>query len=88
MGKQETVGSKVDGHAETGKSRNRVQLDFSDTACKRLEEMRVKADGASNADLVRNALRLFEWYLDQKAGGKRILTEDSADRIVEVEFIF
>ncbi len=53
--------------------RKRLQLDFSAEAYSRLEELRQKAGGQkNNAELVRDALRLYEWYLTRRAEGYKV----------------
>jgi hypothetical protein len=65
--------------------RQRVQLDFSPEAYSRLSALRSKAEARTNAELVRNALRLYEWFLQQK--GKKIHVVDG-DNVKEVELVF
>jgi hypothetical protein len=68
-------------------TRHRVQLDFSKTAFQRLNSIRERADVKTTAELVRNALRLFEWYMEQREGGYKIqVTKDG--QIKEIEFGF
>lgn len=65
--------------------RQRVQLDFSPEAYNRLAALRSKAEARTNAELVRNALRLYEWFLQQR--GKKIHVIDG-DNVKEVELVF
>jgi hypothetical protein len=67
--------------------RHRVQLDFSAQAYEKLVELRKKSDLKSNAEVVRNALRLYEWFLQQKREGYalQIVRNDEAK---EIEFVF
>jgi hypothetical protein len=51
--------------ADTG-SRQRVQLDFTPEAFARLQEIKDMADATSNAEVVRNAIRLYDWFLQQR----------------------
>lgn len=68
-------------------SRQRVQLDFSAEAYNRLKQLRERSDARTNAELVRNALRLYEWYLNTKDDRYRIhLVRDN--EIKEVEIVF
>lgn len=68
-------------------TRHRLQLDFSPGAYKRLRELRDKADARSNADLVRNALRLYEWYLNAKLENYKInLVKNGETKEVEIMF--
>lgn len=65
--------------------RRRLQLDFSEKAYKTLTELKEKADVKTNAEVVRNALRLYEWFLDQKGAKIHIVRDDS---VKEVELVF
>jgi len=65
--------------------RHRLQLDFSSDAYGRLQEIRIASGCKTNADVVRNALRLYEWYLDQKRNGFSIqITKDDVLKEVEI----
>ncbi|KKN31047.1 hypothetical protein LCGC14_0827970 [marine sediment metagenome] len=69
------------------RSRHRLQLDFSSEAYARLLEIRTKADASSNAEIVRNALRLYEWFLEQRESNSKIHVI-TGDVVKEVEMVF
>ncbi len=46
-------------------AKQRVQFDFSPEALKRLETMQERLDAATKAEVVRNALKLYEWFTTQ-----------------------
>ena len=46
-------------------TKQRVQFDFSIEALKRLETMQEQLDASTKAEVVRNALKLYEWFLTQ-----------------------
>jgi hypothetical protein len=72
---------------ESAPTRHRVQLDFSFEAYERLLALRSKSGVRTNAELVRNALRLFEWYLRIREEGQKIqLVKDNEIREVEIVF--
>ncbi len=48
-------------------SRQRVQLEFTPEALDRLRQIKELANASTNAEVVRNALRVYEWFLKQKA---------------------
>ena len=48
-------------------SRRRLQLDFSSEAYNKLQEIKTASDSKSNAEVIRNALRLYAWVLEQRA---------------------
>jgi hypothetical protein len=49
----------------SGKAKDvvRVQFDFSSDALQRLDNLKAKTDAATRAETVRNALRLYEWFV-------------------------
>ena len=68
-------------------TRHRIQLDFSPESYDRLLSLRDKSEARTNAELVRNALRLFEWYLKTRDDGYKIqLAKDN--EVKEVEIVF
>ena len=50
----------------------RVQLDFSDEAKRRLDEIRALSGDKSNVELIRDALRVYEWLLNVRKFGKQL----------------
>ena len=46
-------------------TKQRVQFDFSTEALRRLETMQERLDAPTKAEVVRNALKLYEWFLTQ-----------------------
>ncbi len=46
-------------------AKQRVQFDFSPEALKRLETMQQRLDAPTKAEVVRNALKLYEWFITQ-----------------------
>lgn len=50
----------------------RIQFEFSAEALQRLNKMRDQTDAASYAELVRDALRVYEWVIDQQRAGNDI----------------
>lgn len=71
----------------TTEPQRRLQLDFSTAAFERLKAIVLKAGESSNADVVRNALRLYEWYLDRKQEGYSLqLVKGDTVKAVEIFF--
>lgn len=65
--------------------RHRLQFDFSSEAYSRLQEIREESGAKSNAEVVRAALRLYEWYLQQKREKFKIqLVRDDVIKEVEI----
>ncbi len=59
-----------------GISRLRVQLDFSEDAFNRVEALREETDAASKAEVIRNAVRFYEWLAEQSKAGRFIEVRD------------
>ena len=68
-------------------ARQRVQLDFTTEAYAQLQDIKAKAHAKTNAEVVRNAIRLYDWFLQQKQEDYRFLLE-KGDKVKEVELIF
>jgi hypothetical protein len=45
--------------------KQRVQFDFSPEALQRLEDLKVKMDASTKAEIIRNALKIYEWFATQ-----------------------
>jgi hypothetical protein len=68
-----------------GQGRRRVQIDFSPPAYARLDSIRERSDAQSNAETVRNALRLYDWFLRQREEGYEVrLVKGDEERAVEL----
>jgi hypothetical protein len=65
----------------------RVQIEFSAEAANRLREIKQLADATSNADVLRNALRFYDWFLRQQQEGWKLQLR-RGDAIREVEIVF
>ena len=65
--------------------RRRVQIDFSPAAYARLDSIRERSEAQSNAETVRNALRLYDWFLRQRDDGFEVrLVKGDEERAVEL----
>lgn len=64
-----------------------MQLDFSPEAFDRLQEIKNLADARTNAEVVRNAIRLYEWFLRQKREHFKVQLV-KGDKVKEVELVF
>lgn len=69
-------------------NRQRVQVDFSPEAYGRLLKMREMSGVKTNAEVFRNALRLYDWFLEQKQADVRVQLLDPDGTIRLVELIF
>jgi hypothetical protein len=73
--------------AEKGLVRHRLQLDFSPEAYERLVQIKEKSEARTNAEVVRNALRLYDWFLDLKRKNATLQVVEN-DIVKEVEILF
>jgi hypothetical protein len=82
-------GDVVEGRhtGDSGADRQRVQIEFTPEVSARLREIKQMAGVKTNADVVRNALRLFDWFLKQRQGGWQLQLV-KGDTVREVEVIF
>ena len=50
---------------KTENAKQRIQFDFTPESMTRLENLKEKTDATTKAEVVRNALRLYEWFVSQ-----------------------
>ena len=50
----------------------RIQFEFSADAVERLERMKKETEKSSYAEIVRDSLRVYEWFLQQEKAGSDI----------------
>jgi metal-responsive CopG/Arc/MetJ family transcriptional regulator len=55
--------------------KKRLQLDFSDSAYQELEEMQDRLNAPSKSEVIRNALGILRWVVDEVDKDHRILVE-------------
>ena len=51
--------------ATKANTKQRVQFDFSPEALKRLEDLKEHTDASTKAEVIRNALKIYEWFVTQ-----------------------
>ncbi len=56
--------------------KRRIQLDFPPNAMERLNTLKAKTEAVSYAEVVKNALRLYEALIEEDESGKQFLTRD------------
>jgi hypothetical protein len=57
-------------------SKNRVQFDLPPRSMDRLNVLKVKTEAASYAEVVKNALRLYEALIEETESGKQFFVRD------------
>lgn len=70
-----------------GGEKRRLQFDFSAETIERVEAMKKAAGANTYAQVVNNALRLYEWFLAQQREGRAIMVRDGK-KVKEIEFMF
>jgi len=55
--------------------KQRVQFDFSPEALRRLEKIQERVDASTKAEVIRNALKIYEWFV----------AEIDPDYVIEVQ---
>ena len=56
--------------------KDRVQLDFAPRAMERLNALKAKTEASSYAEVVKNALRIYEALIEETESGKKFLVQD------------
>ncbi len=62
-------------------TKQRVQFDFSQEALRRLETMQEHLDVPTKAEVVRNALKLYEWFITQIDPDSTIEIQDKDGKV-------
>lgn len=64
----------------------RVQLDMPPKSMERLKRLRERTEASSYAEVIRDALRLYEFAINETEAGRRIKSanEDGTDAIIYV----
>ncbi len=71
------LGSAKEKAVEQGKpAKVRVQLDFAPKSMERLNALRERTEAASYAEVVKNALKLYEGLIDEVESGKQFFVRD------------
>lgn len=70
-----------DKHSTGKKGKERVQLDFSSDSLERLEKLKDRVGASTRAEVIRQALRLYEWFINETEPDSTILILDGEDEI-------
>lgn len=64
----------------------RLQLQLPDAAAERLDSLVKRTEAASYAEVIRNALRLYEWAVGEMEEGRNVALQDTdgSFRVVQV----
>ena len=61
----------------------RVQLDLQEKALSRLQDLKVKTEAASYAEVIKNALRLYEAVIDEAERGNSFMVKSKDGKLKE-----
>jgi len=66
----------------------RIQFEFSVEAMERLDALRAASKASSYAEVVRDAVRLYEWYVTQRDQGFEIglLKDEQLVKVISIMF--
>jgi hypothetical protein len=75
-------------HEVTEKATTRVQLELPASSMERLKALRTKTEAASYAEVIRNALRLYEALIGEVEAGNQVFVKDTHGRETAYRAIF
>ncbi len=75
------------GKDEKQSDRQLLQFDFSPESYEQLQKIKAKAEARTNGEVVRNALRLYEWFLDQQRSEFNRIQVTNGEIVKEIEII-
>ncbi len=64
------------------KHKERLQFDFSSEALKRLDEIKEKTEATTRAETVRDALRVYEWLVNEVESDSTIKIFDKKNKLI------
>ena len=74
-----TAAQGADAKARVAKMR--VQFDLTPRSMDRLNALKLKTEASSYAEVVKNALRLYEALIEEAEGGKEFLVKDQGGTV-------
>lgn len=84
------VAADTDDRADTKPKvpKNRVQFDLPPRSMDRLNVLKVKTEAASYAEVVKNALRLYEALIEETESGKQFFVRDENGTMAPYRLFF
>jgi hypothetical protein len=64
---------------------HRVQMDLTDQSFERLKMLKERVDAASSSEVMKEALRLYDYLVDMDIRGARFFIEEQGRKQVEVK---
>ncbi len=62
--------------------KERIQFDTTTEQLQRLEEMKVMTEAASNAEVIRNALKVYEWFAYDAGYDSEIQVKNASGEVI------
>lgn len=69
-------------------SRKQVVMDFSEDAYTRLEALKDKTNATSKGEVIRNALRLLEWFVEKQEKDQHIYAYEASGVLERMKLTF
>lgn len=66
------------------KQKERVQFDFFPEALQRLDNIKEKTEAATRAEVIRNALKVYEWLVNELDPDSTIKVLDKDDKEIAI----
>jgi len=84
------LGADVDDRADAKPKvpKNRVQFDLPPRSMDRLNVLKLKTEAASYAEVVKNALRLYEALIEETESGKQFFVRDENGTLAPYRLFF
>lgn len=81
MSVSQTESTTVNQKAKEVKTKERVQLDFTPEALQKLEEIQKAVGATTRAEVIRNAIRLYSWFITETTPNSKIKIFNEKDEI-------
>jgi len=72
----------------TKKTTTRVQLELPQTSYSRLKALREKTEAGSYAEVMKNALRLYEEMVEEALAGNQLMIKDTTGKETTYKMLF
>lgn len=69
-------------------NQKRIQFEFSSEAVERLNKIKRESNAISYVEVVRNALRVYEWVLENERSGFEIGVVKDDDLVKIIKFLY
>ena len=73
---------------EHEKDTTRVQFDVSPGSMNRLKDLKKKVEATSSAEVVKNALKIYEALIVETEKGSRFMIEDAEGKVGPIQMFF